>query len=263
MYVSHHELTRTWILLEFLRHLPMTMLPESRMKAEADILSSSPEYKAFEIAVEKSLKNFETSVQWVDRIVALDKLNRLLTANSKFGVVPRDVQISKQLSYCFHPSLPVGVHIKALECYEIIFDLLGESDLANSLHLYASGLFPLFLNASIQVKRELLKIFEKHFIPLGVKLLPAMCGFLNSVLPVVEEGSEFFDQCLHMLNAVCDKVGPGEFFTRLWYCVITTPSTRLSALLFVSRRYSPERSIEDQMCIIGNDLNRMVLRIDC
>ncbi|KRZ90214.1 Protein pad-1 [Trichinella sp. T8] len=286
MYVSHHELTRIWILLEFLRYFPMTMLPESRMKAEADILSSSPEYKAFEIAVEKSLKNFETSVQWVDRIVALDKLNRnddhrrpdvlflltlrfddkktfgavvLLTANSKFGVVPRDVQISKQLSYCFHPSLPVGVHIKALECYEIIFDLLGESDLANSLHLYASGLFPLFLNASIQVKRELLKIFEKHFIPLGVKLLPALCGFLNSVLPVVEEGSEFFDQCLHMLNAVCDKVGPGEFFTRLWYCVITTPSTRLSALLFVSRRYSPERSIEDQMCIIGNDLNRMVL----
>ncbi|KRZ57535.1 Protein pad-1 [Trichinella nativa] len=286
MYVSHHELTRTWILLEFLRHLPMTMLPESRMKAEADILSSSPEYKAFEIAVEKSLKNFETSVQWVDRIVALDKLNRnddhrrpelltlrfddkktfgavvLLTANSKFGVVPRDVQISKQLSYCFHPSLPVGVHIKALECYEIIFDLLGESDLANSLHLYASGLFPLFLNASIQVKRELLKIFEKHFIPLGVKLLPALCGFLNSVLPVVEEGSEFFDQCLHMLNAVCDKVGPGEFFTRLWYCVITTPSTRLSALLFVSRRYSPERSIEDQMCIIGNDLNRMRRLLD-
>ncbi|KRZ76580.1 Protein pad-1 [Trichinella papuae] len=248
--------------LEFLRQLLMTMLPESRMKAEADILSSSPEYKAFEVAVDKSLKLFDFCGQWVDMIVSLDKLIRLLTANSKFGVVPRDVQISKQLTHCLHPSLPLGVHLKVLDCYEVIFDLLGEVDLAKNLHLYASGLFSLFSTATVQVKRELLKVYEKHFIPLGIKLLPALCGFLNSVLPAAEEGSEFFDKCLNMMGVVCDKVGPGEFFTRLWYCVITTPSIRLPALQFMRRKYRPERPIEDQMCIIGNDLNRMRRLLD-
>ncbi|KAL1237497.1 Protein pad-1 [Trichinella pseudospiralis] len=247
----------SFVAVEFLRQLLLTMLPQSRMKTEADILSSSPEYKAFEVSVEKSLKVFEESGEWVDMIVTLDKLTRLLTANSKFGVIPRDVQVSKQLSYCLQPTLPLGVHLKVLECYEVVFDLLGEMELAKNLHLYASGLFALFSSASTQVRRELLNVYEKHFIPLGTKLLPALCGFLNSVLPIAEEGSEFFDRCLNMFGVVCDKVGPGEFFTRLWYCVITNPSVRLPALLFTWRKYSPERPIEDQMCIIGNDLNRM------
>lgn len=42
-----------------------------------------------------------------------------------------------------HPALPSGVHLKALETYDVIFSNTGQERLASELFIYSSGLFPL------------------------------------------------------------------------------------------------------------------------
>lgn len=86
------------------------------------------------------------------------------------------------------------MHLKALETYRQIFDLLGPKELAKLLHLYSIGLFPLMSCGGIKVKGELLKLFETYLVPLGPALKPSLVGLLTGVLPGLEEGTEFFDR---------------------------------------------------------------------
>lgn len=59
-----------------------------------------------------------------------------LQSNLKYSLLPRRLIISKRLSQCLHPALPSGVHLKALETYEIIFKIIGTKWLAKDLFLY-------------------------------------------------------------------------------------------------------------------------------
>ncbi len=43
----------------------------------------------------------------------------------KYPIVPRRIVISKRLAQCMHPVLPSGVHLKALDTYDIIFKCMG------------------------------------------------------------------------------------------------------------------------------------------
>lgn len=59
-----------------------------------------------------------------------------LQSNLKYSLLPRRLIISKRLAQCLHPALPSGVHLKALETYEIIFKIVGTKWLAKDLFLY-------------------------------------------------------------------------------------------------------------------------------
>lgn len=59
-----------------------------------------------------------------------------LQSNLKYSLLPRRLLISKRLAQCLHPALPSGVHLKALETYEIIFKIVGTKWLAKDLFLY-------------------------------------------------------------------------------------------------------------------------------
>lgn len=56
------------------------------------------------------------------------------------------------------------------------------------------GLFPVMGYAAMNVRPDLLNIYETHFVPLGEKLIPGLNGFLSGVLLGLEEGSDFFDR---------------------------------------------------------------------
>jgi hypothetical protein len=90
-------------------------------------------------AVDKALKNFEYTSEWADLISALGKLNKVLLSHMKFPVIPRRIKISKRLAQCMHPALPPGVHLKALETYDIIFKCMGTNRLSHELFIYSAG----------------------------------------------------------------------------------------------------------------------------
>ena len=172
--------------------------------------------------VDKALKAFEYTTEWADLIAALGKLNRVLMAHMKYPIIPRRIVISKvrkmrhevmklmgsseamceflfvcpfqRLAQCMHPALPSGVHLKALDTYDIIFKCMGTNRLAQELFLYSAGLFPLLGHAAMNVRPNLLTVYETHFVPLGERLRPALNGLLAGVLLGLEEGSDHYER---------------------------------------------------------------------
>ena len=119
---------------------------------------------------------------------------QVLSNHVKYPVIPRRVTIGKRLAQCLHPALPSGVHLRALETYDIIFKCIGTARLAADLFTYSAGLFPLLGYAAMNVKPGLLGIYEMHIVPIGRHIKPALTGLLLGLLPGLEEGSEYFER---------------------------------------------------------------------
>ena len=109
---------------------------------------------------------------------------------SSFPLIPRKLLVGKRLAQCLHPALPSGVHLKALETYQLIFKQIGKARLINDLFIYSSGLFPLLAQAAISVKPVLLDLYQDFYVPLGRYIIPGLPGFILALLPGIEEGSE-------------------------------------------------------------------------
>ncbi|MFH4975517.1 hypothetical protein AB6A40_002226 [Gnathostoma spinigerum] len=219
---------------------------------------NSNKYRAYCASVDKALKAFETTNEWADLISALAKLSRVFHANAKFGDIPKPVTVAKRLSQCLHPALPHGVHLKALETYRQLFDILGQRSLPKLLYLFAVGLFPLMDHCGIKVKSELLSIFEQYLLPLGAALKPALPGFITGVLLGLEEGTEFYERSFNLLDQVQERVGSECFFACLWQAVLGSPSVRLPALIYVNAKFDRRKPMEDQIFIMGDHVDHMI-----
>uniref|UniRef100_A0A8C2CSN9 DOP1 leucine zipper like protein A n=1 Tax=Cyprinus carpio TaxID=7962 RepID=A0A8C2CSN9_CYPCA len=228
------------------------------MNAEELELLGDSKYRNYVAAVDKALKNFEYSSEWADLISALGKLNKVLQNNGKYQVVPKKLTIGKRLAQCLHPALPSGVHRKALETYEVIFKIIGPKRLAKDLFLYSSGLFPLLSNAAMSVKPVLLGLYETYYLPLGKTLKPGLQGLLTGVLPGLEEGSEYYDRTNTLLEKVAAAVEQPAFYSALWGSILTSPAVRLPGVTFVLLHLNRKLSMEDQLYIIGSDIELMV-----
>ncbi|KAF7246881.1 Protein dopey-1 [Varanus komodoensis] len=228
------------------------------MNAEEVELLGDSKYRNYVAAVDKALKSFEYSSEWADLISSLGKLNKVLQNNAKYQVVPKKLTIGKRLAQCLHPALPGGVHRKALETYEIIFKLIGPKRLAKDLFLYSSGLFPLLANAAMSVKPALLSLYEVYYLPLGKTLKPGLQGLLTGILPGLEEGSEYYERTNTLLEKVAAAVDQSAFYSALWGSLLTSPAVRLPGITYVLSHLNRKLSMEDQLYIIGSDIELMV-----
>lgn len=183
---------------------------------------------------------------------------QVLQNNTKYPVIPRRFVVGQRLAQCMHPALPSGVHLKALETYDLIFKCIGTDRLVQELSIYSNGLFPLLSHAAINVKPALLEIYEVHFVPLGERLKPALDGFLIAVLPGLEEGSDYHPITENLLKKVCDGVTKEFFYGSIWRAVLYNPSVRLPAVCFVTSQFNKKKSLEDQLYIMGTNLETMV-----
>ncbi|ETE65854.1 Protein dopey-2, partial [Ophiophagus hannah] len=231
------------------------------MDPEEQELLGDYRYRNYSSAIDKALRNFESSSEWADLISSLGKLNKALQSNLKYSLLPRRLIISKRLSQCLHPALPTGVHIKALESYEVIFKIIGTKWLAKDLFLYSSGLFPLLGVAALSVKPVLLDLYENYFLPLQKSLLPSLQAFLIGLLPGLEEGSEFYDRTDALLVKLSLVIGKEVFYSALWASVLVSPSVRLPASLFVVSHINRAVSGKQQNYMMGTDANLTIQAI--
>ncbi|XP_077198772.1 protein DOP1B [Paroedura picta] len=223
------------------------------MDPEEQELLGDYRYRNYSSAIDKALRNFESSSEWADLISSLGKLNKALQSNLKYSLLPRRLIISKRLSQCLHPALPSGVHLKALETYEIIFKIIGTKWLAKDLFLYSSGLFPLLANAAMSVRPVLLGLYEKYFLPLQKSLLPSLQAFITGLLPGLEEGSEIYDRTDSLLVKLSLLIGKEVFYSALWGSVLVSPSIRLPASLFAVSHINRELCGKYQNYMLGID----------
>ncbi|KAL5009879.1 hypothetical protein ScPMuIL_012184 [Solemya velum] len=224
---------------------------------ECELLNDS-KYRNYITQVEKALKSFEYTSEWADLISALGKLNKALLSHAKYPVIPKRVTIGKRLAQCLHPALPSGVHLKALETYDIIFRSIGTYRLAQDLFIYTAGLFPLLGHAAMSVKPALLAVYENHFLPLEKQIKPALNGLILGLLPGLEEGSEFFDRTNRLLDSFCDATDSVYFYTCLWESIHSCPAVRLPAISFLLLHFNKRQSMEDQIYMMGLNIDLMV-----
>ncbi|XP_055387481.1 protein dopey-1 homolog isoform X2 [Condylostylus longicornis] len=221
-------------------------------------LMNETKYRNYMSNIDKALKNFEYSSEWADLISALGKLSKAISSYTQYQIIPRRIKISKRLAQCMHPALPSGVHLKALETYDVIFSKTGSERLATELFIYSAGLFPLLGYAAMNVRPTLLEIYEKYFVPLGEKLRPALSGFLSGVLPGYESGLDHFERTNSLLMKVCTAVNPIYFYTVVWECVATNASIRLPAISYLVEHFNKRTGMQEQIYIMGHNHDVMM-----
>ncbi|XP_067849370.1 protein dopey-2 isoform X2 [Heptranchias perlo] len=223
------------------------------MEQEELNLMNEYRYRSYSATIDKALKNFESSSEWADLISSLGKLNKALQSNLKYSLLPKRLIIGKRLAQCLHPALPSGVHLKALETYEVIFKIIGTKWLAKDLFFYSSGLFPLLGNAAMSVKPVLLGLYEKYYLPLHKSLNPSLQAFITGLLPGLEEGSEIYERTDILLQKLILVVGQEVFYGALWGSVMVSPSIRLPASLFIVNHINRSVYRKEQKYMFGAD----------
>lgn len=160
-----------------------------------------------------------------------------------------------------HPLLPSGVHLKALETYDTVFEAIGEERLLAELTIYSNGLFPLLTNAAINVRPAILDLYEKRLLPLSDRLKPALDGFLIGVLPCYEEGSDIFKRTDQLLMKVGTGVGMAYFYDSLWRCILHNSCIRLPGINFIIGHFNKKRPLAEQAHILGLCMQTVVRAI--
>ncbi|KAJ3138752.1 hypothetical protein HK100_012424 [Physocladia obscura] len=220
----------------------------------ADAFKKDPKYKRYVNAIDSILKLFDAVNEWADVIGFLSKLLKTLQMFSQYSNVPRKLIVSKRLAQCLNPALPSGVHQKTLEVYQAIFEAAGPAQLAEDLPLWSYGLFPFFQNAAMSVKPVILQIYDRHYLNLGVKLKPSLKGLILALLPgLEEEGNEFFDPVLRMLDKICETVGTVYFFHCMSLAIIAGHRLRGAGTNYLLRRMPKFSSKADIAAVLGND----------
>ncbi|KAI5465986.1 Dopey, N-terminal-domain-containing protein [Mariannaea sp. PMI_226] len=214
-------------------------------------------YRKYAHGVDRALVLFETALEeWADYISFLNRLLKALQARPRsINTIPATATVAKRLSQCLNPSLPSGVHQKALEVYNFVFTVIGKDGLSRDLPLYLPGLATTLSFASLSVRAPYLDILERHFLRLDPRSLrPAMKSIILALLPGLEdETSEDFERTLRMVESFKQTIRPenseelddrhstGDAF--FWQCFflasITSQSRRSGALAYLVRCLPP------------------------
>ncbi|KAF8965668.1 hypothetical protein BGZ46_000564 [Entomortierella lignicola] len=154
-------------------------------------------------------------------------------AYPQYTIIPKSLTVAKRLAQCLNPALPAGVHGKTLDVYAYILETIGPDQLAEDITLWSYGLFPFLQYASLSVKD---------------RLRPCLKSFMIGLLPGLdEEGSEFFDRVLNIMDSLRKAVDETFFFQCMWLILITSSPHRGPALHYL-----------DVAFVLGDDAGLMV-----
>ena len=84
-------------------------------------------FRRYASGVERTLALWDAAQQeWADYISFLGRLLKAIQAHpAETPVIPHSDAVALRLSQCLTPTLPSGVHQKALEVYGYIFSVIG------------------------------------------------------------------------------------------------------------------------------------------
>ena len=208
-------------------------------------MSDAKALRRYQAGVERALGLFDASNEWADYIAFLSRLLKALQAAPSKAGVPSKATLAKYLAQCLRPSLPAGVHQKALEVYNVIFTLLGKDGLSQDLTLYLPGISHTLSFASLSVRPWFLALYDDHVLKLSSSTLrPALKAIILSLLPgIEEEQSDDFERTLATLNRLRATFAQSQsediFWQSLFLASITSHNRRMGVLVYLTR-YLPK-----------------------
>ncbi|OAF99698.1 uncharacterized protein CC84DRAFT_1156730 [Paraphaeosphaeria sporulosa] len=226
----------------------------TRNHAEDALQKKDKGFRRYAAGVERALALWDTAQQeWADYISFLGRLLKALQSHpSETTVIPHSDAVALRLAQCLNPTLPSGVHQKALEVYAYLFATIGKDALARDLNLYFPGLSSVLSFASLSVRPLFLSVYENYILKLDASALrPALKAVILSLLPGLEdETSEDFERMTSALDKLRSAVkshsdeisearteaGSSHFWQCFFLATITNASRRQGALAYLVRR---------------------------
>ncbi|KAJ9325836.1 hypothetical protein DTO027B5_3864 [Paecilomyces variotii] len=250
-------------------------LTRPRVRGKEETLRKDKNYRRYASSIERALSLFDTALQeWADYISFLSRLLKALQSHPPdLPIVPHKTIVAKRLAQCLNPSLPSGVHQKALEVYTYIFSLIKPEGLSHDLPLYLPGIAPTLTFASLSVRPLFLSLVETFLPDLEPwAIRPALKAIILALLPgLEEETSDDFETTLRIINKfrnVSSQMrtqrpsdnadSSGQYF---WQCLflasITNPSRRMGVLAYLNR-HLPKLGMTDHKNVISDDGNLQI-----
>ncbi|KAG9257088.1 Dopey, N-terminal-domain-containing protein [Emericellopsis atlantica] len=235
------------------RDSPIPRQWRNQLGGAEDKLLKDKAFRKYAAGVDKALALFETALEeWADYISFLNRLLRALQARpSNISAIPARSLVAQRLSQCLDPSLPSGVHQKALEIYNYVFSTIGTEGLSRDLQLYLPGLASVLSFASLSVRAPYLDILETYFLKVDPRSLrSAIKSVILALLPGLEdEAAEDFDRTMKLVVSFKKAIRPpsSELLTEdhasgddyFWQCFflacITSSGRRPGALAYLVR----------------------------
>ncbi|OJD37905.1 cellular morphogenesis regulator [Diplodia corticola] len=217
-------------------------------------LKKDKAFRRYESNVERALALFDTPQQeWADYISFLGRLLKAIQTHPQdVPHVPHSATIAIRLAQCLNPSLPSGVHQKALEVYAYIFSILTKPALSQNLHVYFPGLASVLSFASLSVRPAFLSLIETYVLAVDAQALrPALKSIILCLLPGLEdETAEDFERILQIVDKLRFTIsgdearkndGAGDaqdsyFWQCFFLATITNVPRRQGALAYLVRR---------------------------
>lgn len=198
--------------------------------------------RRYQAGVERALGLFDASNEWADYIAFLSRLIKALQASPPDADVPFKPTLAKYLALCLKPSLPSGVHQKALEVYNLVFTLLGRDGLSCDLPIWLPGVSHTLSFASLTTRPLFLSLYDEHILRLPSHVLrPALRAIILSLLPgIEEENSEDFERTFNTISSVRQTFAQDNaeafFWQSLFLASITSVSKRPGALVYLTKQ---------------------------
>ncbi|GJQ09638.1 hypothetical protein GpartN1_g1429.t1 [Galdieria partita] len=211
---------------------------ESREAAISDPKLKA-KFRTLRTEVSTILASFKRAEDWADLIRDLQRLGRLLQKFQDVPCLPHKHEVAKRLAQCLSKSLPSGVHLKALEVYDIVFSRFHSALTLRDMHLFGLGLFPLYPAASTTTRPLLLQLFEKYFINLSEDFLASLLqGLFASILPGLDdESGELYLRLTNLLDVIRSRLSNDVFFFQIfWRTISDFPACRLNALNYLQSK---------------------------
>ena len=179
--------------------------------------------------------------EWSDLIKWLSGLKQII---DKYAIpVPADQlsTLSKRLGQCLSPSLPHGLHSKALEIYSTLL----QTSSIYQISILSTGLFPHFQFCAPQNKPQYLDLIRQSFLDRYSSTRFLFKGLLSSLLVGANETPDTFSKVSEVLDR-CEAFDALLLYQTIWWFVLKSQSHRLAGLQFMIKK---KDSITDPVLI--------------
>ena len=207
---------------------------DSVFGASAGLNTSDPrvaaKISAFSSELELCLVSFDKAREWADLITYLQRIIKICGKYPSLPITEKDL-ISKRLAQCINSALPSGVHLKAVEVYEVVLLRETAESMETNIRYWSTGLFPLMSSAATQVKPAVLRLVKDRILTMGPRLQCCLPGLLSALLPNIEDAaSESYLLARSLVDQISDAVSLPTFYAALWGSLVTCRAIRLPSL---------------------------------
>ncbi len=222
-------------------------------------LYSDTKFKKYVKIIETTLASFDSVSEWADFISFLARLHKAMQAYPNFNAIPRKLIVAKRLAnVSIQRSHQAYINVRSMSTFTSLASSAQKvcAEICMSGPAASCPSFSTLPPRSSPPCSPSTRPFTSHcrmtFIH-SQRPFRWLC-FLDSK----KRRASTMSEPSRLLDSISDAVTQPFFLQNLWLTLITTPSVRLAALNYLTRRMPSVQDEKDPTVLVGKDLGLMV-----